>query len=155
MLIRPLSFDFDPKKISSLYVTTRLRVAWEYCLIEVLWSCARNIHNGRIFSKQACENFSAPSWNRAGPAHYRKNQIKSVWKWTKQCFCTDVIPLVLNIDNIVHVDFTSSTANHTVPMHILFYCMNMTSLKLQCVIRLRSAEDPSVVAIPCLSPVCQ
>ena len=37
MLIRPLPFDFDPKKISSLYLTTRLRVAWEYCLIEVLW----------------------------------------------------------------------------------------------------------------------
>ena len=30
MLIRPLSFDFDPKKISSLYLTTRLRVVWEY-----------------------------------------------------------------------------------------------------------------------------
>ena len=43
-----------------------------------------------------------------------KNQIKSVWKWTKQCFCTDVIPLVLNIDNIVHVDFTSTALNHTV-----------------------------------------
>ena len=83
-----------------------------------------------------------------GQRSTEKNQIKSVWKWTKQCFCTDVIPLVLNIENIVHVDFTISTSNHTVPMHILFYCMNMTSLKLQCVIRLRSAEDPSVVSIP-------
>ena len=55
MLIRPLSFDFDPKKISSLHLTTRLRVVWEYCVIEVLWASLTTAKwNYRFFPQFLC-----------------------------------------------------------------------------------------------------
>ena len=61
MLIRPLSFDFDPKKNSSLHLTTRLRVVWEYCLIEVL--CNKSaLYDGDVESELPLNESPVTVW---------------------------------------------------------------------------------------------
>ena len=97
---------------------------WQYIKAVVGWFIIqywpRNSHNGKPYTKQAWENFFAPSWNRPGPAHCRKIEKKSVQKWSIQYFCNDVNKVELNIDNIVQVDFTFST--------LISHCFNAYSV---------------------------